>query len=182
MDEKKHVCFLWNLGEFGHEKHKISFYEILLHPAPCSARSSLTILFWHSPHTWICTAEAHPSGWGGGGISAPNVFLPHQVGYSFTYQFLGQLPKSPCHLSQQDKIHCKTTAIVFNIQLKVLELFAGVSKWSSESKSLALSPWQGQTGIRTSFSPLSIQTTRLRVFFCTGPFQVSPCEAVKKIS
>lgn len=97
MDEKKHVCFLWNLEEFGHEKHKISFYDTLL---------QLHVLFWHSSHTWICTAEAHPSGWGGG-VAAPNALLLHQVGFSFTYQFLGQLPKSPCHSSQHGKIHCK---------------------------------------------------------------------------
>lgn len=66
----------------------------------------LHILFWHSAHTWICAAEAHPAGWGRV-VAAPSALLLHQAGFSFTNQFLGQLPKSPCHLSQHDKIHCK---------------------------------------------------------------------------
>lgn len=174
MDVKKHVCFLWNLEEFGHEKHKISFYDTLL---------QLHVLFCHSPHTWICTAEAHPSGWGGG-VAAPNALLLHQVGFSFTYQFLGQLPKSPCHSPQCGKIHCKRQhPLCFTYSWKCWScLQESASEASHERKSLAFSPWQGQTGTRTCFSLLSIQTTRLRAFFCTGLLQVSPCEAVRKTS
>lgn len=106
MNEKKHACFLWNLGEFRPEKHKIILWNSASPGILLCKVLPLTILFRHSPDTWIWTAEAHPPAWGGG-VSAPSALLPHQVGYSFSYPFLGQLLKSARNLSQQEKIHCK---------------------------------------------------------------------------
>lgn len=167
MGEKKPVRFLWYLEDFRHPNHKILSWELWF-TRHCEVLA-LTI-FWYSQALGDVLLRMTRLG-----EEFSTQCTSPSPSYSFIYQSLGWLPKSPCQFLSTDQSSLKkTTVTVFNTELNVLALFVGpTGKWSSgpsrrRGGPLCSPSWQGKTGTKPSFPHWPFRPPEWGLF-CTGP-------------